>query len=215
MKYNKSHKIIQISAAIGAITTGFIIGLFVYGLILVPQVIPTVNAESLVVSCSVTSVSADTATWVASVSGGSGSVTYSWSGTDGLSDSIATTTKTYTTSGTKTGTVSVSSGGSSSSAMCSIVMTVSSSPVCSDGIDNDGDGATDYPADIGCSSSTDTDESNTPLSGSCSVSPTTATTGSAVTWTAVPAGGVSPYTFTWSGTDSLSGSATKHVHFTV
>jgi len=33
-------------------------------------------------------------------------------------------------------------------------------PVCADGIDNDGDGATDYPADPGCSSAADTDESN-------------------------------------------------------
>ncbi|MDO8468365.1 MAG: hypothetical protein Q7S29_01245 [Candidatus Peribacter sp.] len=31
---------------------------------------------------------------------------------------------------------------------------------CSDGIDNDGDGATDYPADFSCSSATDTDETN-------------------------------------------------------
>lgn len=214
MKYNKSQKIIQnIVASFGAITTGFIIGLFVFSLIPVPQVMPSVinvaNASTLSVSCSVTSVSATTAEWVANVSGGSGSVTYSWSGTDGLSDSTATTTKTYTTSGTKTGTVSVSSGSSSSSAMCSIVMTItSSSPVCSDGIDNDGDGSTDYPADIGCSSASDTDESNIPLGGTCSVSPTTATTGSSVTWTAVPTGGVSPYAFTWSGTDGLSGSAT-------
>ncbi len=33
---------------------------------------------------------------------------------------------------------------------------------CSDGIDNDGDGLTDYPADPGCSSSTDNDEYNAP-----------------------------------------------------
>ena len=33
---------------------------------------------------------------------------------------------------------------------------------CSDGIDNDGDGATDYPADPGCDSATDDDETNTP-----------------------------------------------------
>ena len=171
-------------------------------------IVNTVNAESLSASCSVTADSADTATWVASVSGGSGSVSYSWSGTDGLSDSTATTTKTYATSGTKVGTVTISSGSSSSSATCSIVMTVSSSPACSDGIDNDGDGDFDYPDDIGCSSDTDTDESNTPLAGTCSVDLTTADTGDTVTWTAVPVGGVSPYTFTWSGTDGLSGSAT-------
>jgi hypothetical protein len=33
-------------------------------------------------------------------------------------------------------------------------------PACSDGQDNDGDGATDYPVDPGCSGATDNDESN-------------------------------------------------------
>jgi len=35
-----------------------------------------------------------------------------------------------------------------------------SAPQCSDGIDNDGDGLVDYPADPGCSSATDDDEAN-------------------------------------------------------
>lgn len=35
-------------------------------------------------------------------------------------------------------------------------------PQCGDGVDNDGDGQTDYPADPGCSSSTDNDETNPP-----------------------------------------------------
>lgn len=35
------------------------------------------------------------------------------------------------------------------------------SPACSDGVDNDGDGAADYPADYGCSSATDTSEAST------------------------------------------------------
>ena len=36
---------------------------------------------------------------------------------------------------------------------------------CSDGLDNDVDGATDFPADPGCVSSTDTDETNAPTPG--------------------------------------------------
>lgn len=35
-------------------------------------------------------------------------------------------------------------------------------PACSDGIDNDGDGATDYPNDPGCDSASDDDETNAP-----------------------------------------------------
>ncbi|MFA5862037.1 MAG: S8 family serine peptidase [Candidatus Thermoplasmatota archaeon] len=41
-------------------------------------------------------------------------------------------------------------------------------PACSDGIDNDGDGLTDYPADPGCTSTADTDEYN---AASCSGGP--------------------------------------------
>lgn len=36
-----------------------------------------------------------------------------------------------------------------------------STPACADHIDNDGDGFTDYPADIGCTSALDTDETDT------------------------------------------------------
>ncbi len=41
--------------------------------------------------------------------------------------------------------------------------TVTAPPQCSDGIDNDGDGKTDYPSDPGCSSAIDNDEFNAPL----------------------------------------------------
>lgn len=40
-------------------------------------------------------------------------------------------------------------------------------PACSDGLDNDGDGLTDYPSDPGCSSSADTDEFNAPPPAQC------------------------------------------------
>src|SRR5262245_12893754 len=36
-------------------------------------------------------------------------------------------------------------------------------PICADGIDNDGDNLADYPADPGCDSSSDLDESNDPI----------------------------------------------------
>lgn len=43
-------------------------------------------------------------------------------------------------------------------------------PACSDGIDNDGDGLIDYPADPGCTSSTDTDETDPPPGNPTSLS---------------------------------------------
>ena len=59
---------------------------------------------------------------------------------------------------------------------------------CSDGRDNDGDGATDYPADAGCSSATDNDESNivTPPTGFPSASSTGVPSGATLT----PGGGL-------------------------
>src|SRR5215475_129130 len=38
-------------------------------------------------------------------------------------------------------------------------------PACSDGIDNDGDGLIDFPADPSCASASGTDEFHTPLGG--------------------------------------------------
>jgi len=49
----------------------------------------------------------------------------------------------------------------------SLVCFVSTTPVCSDGIDNDGDGLTDFPADPGCSSPLDGTEED-PVTPQCS-----------------------------------------------
>ncbi len=43
-----------------------------------------------------------------------------------------------------------------------VVPVLPAPPICSDGIDNDGDGLVDYPADPGCSSAADSDEYNAP-----------------------------------------------------
>jgi hypothetical protein len=43
-----------------------------------------------------------------------------------------------------------------------------SPPACSDGLDNDGDGLTDHPADPGCTSVSDTDETDPPPAPVCS-----------------------------------------------
>lgn len=62
------------------------------------------------------------------------------------------------------GTCDTASGENSTS--CAADCSTTIKPACSDGKDNDADGSTDYPADTGCSSSTDTTE--TPdTSGTC------------------------------------------------
>ncbi|MFA6190017.1 MAG: hypothetical protein WC711_00665 [Candidatus Staskawiczbacteria bacterium] len=54
--------------------------------------------------------------WTAVASGGSGSYTYSWSGTDSLSGSTVSVSKSYQSVGTKTASVIATSGGNSSPA---------------------------------------------------------------------------------------------------
>ena len=46
---------------------------------------------------------------------------------------------------------------------------------------------------------------NTPPTVTCTPSATSITTGNAVTWTATPSGGTGTYTYSWSGTPSISG----------
>ncbi|MCX6722239.1 MAG: PKD domain-containing protein [Candidatus Staskawiczbacteria bacterium] len=76
----------------------------------------SVNLPSLSVSCSVSPSSiaiGHRAKWTATVSGGkgAGTYTYSWTGTDGLSGALSSVLKTYSVAGVKKTTVTVTSGG--------------------------------------------------------------------------------------------------------
>lgn len=57
-------------------------------------------------------------TWTATASGGAGDYEYDWSGTDGLVGSGETTATTYTSSGTKSASITVTSGEESITATC-------------------------------------------------------------------------------------------------
>lgn len=60
--------------------------------------------------------------WTRTLTGGNGSYTYSWSGTDGLTGSNQSTTGTYYSAGTKNATVTVTSGAQTKVASCSVVV---------------------------------------------------------------------------------------------
>lgn len=77
-------------------------------------------------SCSVSPGSALTGqsvTWSASASGGSGGYSYSWSGTDSLSGSGSSVSKSYASPGTKSATITVTSGGQWNSKTCTVPVT--------------------------------------------------------------------------------------------
>jgi hypothetical protein len=142
---------------------------------------------ALSVICAVSPNSAkigDTVNWHSQVSGGTGIYTYNWSGTDGLSGQTAEVVKSYSTVGHKTGTVTVTSGSETVSATCDISITdVPPPPPPSD------------------------------WTAVCEADATAVKVGSAVTYRAVVSGGVGPFTYSWSGTDGLTGSS-QEISFT-
>lgn len=82
-----------------------------------PVLQTTINSipnQTLTVTCSANKTTLSTGqsvTWTAYTTGGDGNYTYSWSGTDGLSNTSSTFTQTYTSIGDKNATVTVTSGG--------------------------------------------------------------------------------------------------------
>jgi hypothetical protein len=86
-----------------------------------------VPAPTLNVSCSASPSSVTTdqnVTWTTNPTGGTGTYTYSWSGTENLSGSTQNITKSYTETGTKIGSVTVTSGTQSKTISCDNVVTV-------------------------------------------------------------------------------------------
>jgi hypothetical protein len=85
----------------------------------------TPPTPTLTASCSVTPSSVNTGSnvvWGIVASGGTGSYSYSWTGTDGLSGNTNYLSKTYSSAGTKTGTVTVTSGTQTVVRSCSMTV---------------------------------------------------------------------------------------------
>ena len=136
-----------------------------------------ISPPPLAVSCSASPTSeivGGTINWSAVPTGGNGTYTYSWTGTDSLSGTTQSISKSYssTTPPSKTAIITVKSGSQTVSNSCSA--TITNPP---------------------------------PLAVTCSSYPSSIISGGATTWTANPTGGLgfNSYTYSWTGTDSLSG----------
>ena len=146
---------------------------------------------SLQVSCtpSVTYTSVGSSiTWSATAYGGNGGYSYSWTGTDGLYGYGQYVSISYNNPGYKTATVTVTSNGQSITQTCSNSVNVGGYQTVNNGTYYNQNNTNNGGLDIGCYAD-----------------PVTASINQPVTWTVEVTGGVAPYTYSWSGTDGLSG----------
>jgi len=138
--------------------------------------------------------------WFATVSGGNGSYIYNWTGTDGLSGFGQSISYTYNTPGTKLATVIVTSANQTISAQCINAVNVN------------------YPALYNqvYTNQTYQVQSNNNASGldiSCYPDPSSTSVNQPVTWNATVSGGATPYTYSWTGSDGLSGTQNSVIKY--
>lgn len=171
-----------------------------------PTYYPTYSPLSVSCSANTTSVYANySVTWTASVSGGNGQYSYYWSGTDGLSGYGQSIAFTYSYVGTKTATITVTSNGQSVTQACSnsvYVNNQSYSYVYPTYVNNTYNRT--YPTYTVASNNLDI---------GCYADPSSSRPNQPVTWSAEVTGGAAPYTYSWTGSDGLSGnqsSVTKY-----
>ncbi len=132
-------------------------------------------------------------TWTAQVTGGNGYYTYSWYGTDGLFGGNQSTTFIYNTPGSKTGYVTVYSNGQTTTAYCTNSVNIGTNF------------ATTYPTGY-------TNTANT-LDIGCYADPANVTVNQPVTWNVEVTGGAAPYTYSWTGSDGLTGSQSTAIKY--
>lgn len=136
----------------------------------------------------------ETVQWIGVAYGGTGSYSYSWSGTDGLSGSGRSIYKSYGSAGSKTASLQVTSGNQSKYVNCDWVTVYD---------DRQYDPPYYPPYDPYYPPYNPPYEQQ--LYVSCSPDITYTTTGSRVTWRAYASGGTGYYNYSWSGTDNLWG----------
>ena len=162
--------------------------------------VPSTYYNPLTVTCSPNTSYSSSAngsiTWNAYASGGNGSYTYAWSGSDNLSGSGPAISYTYSYPGTKTASVTVYSNGQSITQQCSSGVTV---------------GYTAYQT-VGYQPVYGTVNSNSNgLDIGCYSDPATISANQPVTWLVEVTGGAAPYTYSWTGSDGLTGSQSSVV----
>jgi hypothetical protein len=153
----------------------------------------------------------DTVAWYANVSGGNGSYSYTWSGSDNLYGSGSTAYKSYYSVGTKYATLSVNSGGQITTVSCNNAINVYEQPTYYNQT---------YPVPVQVQYSVPISQyqnyqvnSINNLDIGCFADPLNASIDQPVTWSVEVTGGIAPYTYSWTGSEGLSGNQSSIIKY--
>ena len=140
--------------------------------------------------------------WNANVSGGTGSYTYQWSGTDQVYGSNSSLVASYNTPGQKYASLTVYSNGQTMTQGCNNSINVTGGYV-----------SQQYNNNQQYTNTTNTNYQNTTNSGglivACAADARTVNVGTPVTWSVESTGGNGQYAYSWTGSDGLTGSQTS------
>ena len=183
-----------------------------------PPVYNQPTYQSLTATCSALNSSVQTGSsvqWQAYASGGNGSYSYTWTGNDGLYGNGQTVSFSYYSQGMKTATVTVYSNGQSVTANCSSTVNVYQQNY---GYNYNYNYTQPYYNNNYSYNQVPVYASNnTGLDIGCFADPANAAPNQPVTWSVEVTGGIAPYTYSWTGSDSLAGtqsSVTKYYETT-
>lgn len=139
--------------------------------------------------------------WYVTASGGNGSYSYVWSGTEDLVGRGTSVTKKYYNPGIKTASVIVGSGSQSINVACSNSINVLDDSFAIRPI------YYQQPVVVQASPTYVVAQNNVAnnLDIGCYADPISVSSNQPVTWSAEVSGGSAPYTYSWSGSDNLSG----------
>ncbi len=145
-----------------------------------------------------------TVVYTANPSGGNGYYNYSWTGAEDFSGSHRSASKTYYTPGYKYASVTVSSNGYTTTVSCNPVnitfpYNTYYQPVYQQPIYQN----INQPVYVNSNS----------LDIGCFVDPTNAKVNQPINWTAEVSGGMAPYTYSWTGSDGLTGTQSSVIKY--
>jgi hypothetical protein len=170
---------------------------------------PTTYYSPLQISCMANTTSAptgSTVTWSANVSGGNGIYNYTWSGSDGITGYAQSISTAYNTLGQKLASVTVYSNGQTLTQSCNNTVSVGG---YQNGYQNGYQTGYAVPTVI----SSNLSNNNSGLDIGCYADPATASISQPITWNVEVTGGNAPYTYSWTGSDGLTGSQSSVVKY--